>query len=125
MSEVVKDQIKNRRIQFYFDLICGSFNAIAALTGIGFFAANFEVSNYIGFVVGLTFWILYLTICFSLICYGLYTKRKETLGWVANRETESRKIVKSEKKEVSSSDESLEEVERLLRSKAPFSLPQK
>ncbi|MFX1281817.1 MAG: hypothetical protein ACFFA3_20880 [Promethearchaeota archaeon] len=71
------DQAKSERKRLYFDLICGIVSSILALTGIIFFAVMYGITNMAGWLTGLVFWILYLSLSIFMISIGVYTKYKE------------------------------------------------
>ena len=56
-----KDDTKNERKSLYFDLICGVICSTSALTGIIYVSVMHEITSVTGWLVGLTFWIFYLT----------------------------------------------------------------
>jgi O-antigen/teichoic acid export membrane protein len=71
------DEAKSERKRLYFDLICGIVSSILALTGIIFFAVMYGITNMGGWLTGLVFWILYLSLSIFMISIGVYTKYKE------------------------------------------------
>jgi hypothetical protein len=74
---VLKDEAKSERKHLYFDLICGVVCSVTALSGIIFISVMYEITDMVGWLTGLTLWILYLIFSLSLISYGLYTRWKE------------------------------------------------
>jgi hypothetical protein len=71
------DNVKNERIKLYFDLIVGTVMSSTALGGIIFWAINFGIINYVGWLSGFIFLIGYLALALGLIGIGLYTRYKE------------------------------------------------
>ena len=71
------DEAKRKRKGLYFDLICGIVSSIFALTAIIFSTVMFGITSMVGWLTGLSFWILYFMLSMFIIGIGLYTKRKE------------------------------------------------
>ncbi|MFW9823364.1 MAG: hypothetical protein ACFFE4_10540 [Candidatus Thorarchaeota archaeon] len=74
---VLKDEAKSHRRAIYFDLICGTICSITALSGIIFVSITQRITYMVGFLTGLSFWILYLIFSLFLIFLGIYTRWKE------------------------------------------------
>ncbi|MFX1322550.1 MAG: hypothetical protein ACFFAQ_13000 [Promethearchaeota archaeon] len=72
-------EVKNIRISIYFDLICGAISSSLALIAIVFTSIKFGIeSKYLtGFIIALTFWILYLIFSLFMIFYGIYLYMQE------------------------------------------------
>ncbi|KKK41131.1 MAG: hypothetical protein Lokiarch_45750 [Candidatus Lokiarchaeum sp. GC14_75] len=77
----VQNEAKSERKKLYFDIICGIVSSVLALMGIIFFAVIYGITNMVGWLTGLTFWILYLMLSVFLMGIGLYTKWKEKQMW--------------------------------------------
>ena len=52
-------------------------SSIIALTSIIFVSIMYGITNMVGWLTGLTFWILFLILSLFLISIGFYTKWKE------------------------------------------------
>ena len=72
-----KDEVKNERKKLYFDLICGI--VFTTITLIGVYIVNdlYGILNRDGWYIGMTFIILYLILCLSLLGLGIYNKWRE------------------------------------------------
>jgi len=69
--------IRDERIQIYFDCICGTICSVSALIGILVFAQQKEIIYPLYFTLGLFFWFGYLAISIFVIGLGLYTYYRE------------------------------------------------
>ncbi|MHA1987759.1 MAG: hypothetical protein ACW98D_14075 [Promethearchaeota archaeon] len=74
---VFKDEVKNERKKVYFDLLCGI--VFTTITLIGVYIVNdlYGILNRDGWYIGMTFIILYLILCLSLLGLGIYNKWRE------------------------------------------------
>ncbi len=72
-----EDRVKKERQQLYFDLICGIICSVTALSGIIFMTIVHGISDMSGWLVGFTFWMVYLIFSLFLISVGLYTRWKD------------------------------------------------
>jgi len=72
-----RDKITTDRAAIYVDLIGGAISSILALTGITFSTVMYGISNYAGWLTGLTFWLFILIFSIFLIFVGLYSRYKE------------------------------------------------
>ena len=69
--------IRDARIQIYFDCICGTLCSVSALIGFFFFAKEKEIIYPLYFTLGLVFWIGYLAVSLFVIGLGIYTYYRE------------------------------------------------
>ena len=74
---VPKDKAKSERQKLYFDLICGIVCSTTALTGIIFVTLMYGITSMVGWLTGLSFWLLYFLFSLLLVFYGLYIRWKE------------------------------------------------
>jgi len=74
---VFKDEVKNERKKLYFDLICGIVFTTITLIGVYLVNELYGILNRDGWYIGMTFIILYLTLCLSLLCLGIYNRWRE------------------------------------------------
>jgi len=68
---------KSKRIQIYFDCICGVVSSIIAVICIFFSVQQKGIFDPTFFIIGLSFWIGYLAVSIFLIGLGIYTYYRE------------------------------------------------
>ncbi|MHA2036325.1 MAG: hypothetical protein ACW98X_07815 [Promethearchaeota archaeon] len=72
-----EEKVKKERQQLYFDLICGVICSVTALSGIIYMTVVFGISDMSGWLVGFSFWMVYLIFSLFLISIGLYSRWKD------------------------------------------------
>jgi len=72
----MEKDLKSERKAIYFDCICGTICSISAFVGIFVFTLQEGILYPVNFILGLTFWIIYLLISIFVIGLGIYTYYK-------------------------------------------------
>ena len=72
-----KDEAKNERKKYYFDIVCGLVFLTMALVGMYISNELYGITNNEGWFIGVTFCILCLIFYLALLFLGIYNKWKE------------------------------------------------
>jgi hypothetical protein len=77
MSIKKEKEIRSERTSFYCNLICGAFFSGMSIVCVIFVTFDQGIRSISNFIIGLTFLIIWLITCLSLIFYGIYIQNLE------------------------------------------------